>query len=111
MGHFLSEKNKQRLLSGGKQSFKHEAAEINKCRGKGDRNSARQIIDDPGKQQRRNKRHRYRCRNTKHRTCRKKAVRRHRRAKSRKYALFIFLHAVCLLSDFRKGAGMPEHPP
>ena len=116
MGHPLSEQHKERFLRRGQHTLQRETAEIEQYRRTGKRDSAREVVDHAGKQQRRNQRRTHRHRNAHKRSDGQNRMRQRRRADCREHARlglirFLPLHDLPLLSGFHTAFGKPGSTP
>ena len=109
VGHSLAEHFKQGFLRGGKHAFQRETAKVQQRRGEGQRQAARQRVDDARQQKRRQQGREHARDGAQDGPGAQKPVRRGRFADGGKYAGFaITLHGLHLPSGFRRGRDTRE---
>ena len=110
--HLLAEQHEQALLRAGEKTLQRETAEIEQHRERGERHAAGQPVDDAPEQQRREER-RPNARRHAEKSTRgeKRPSRGSRPDRGEHAAILLCLHALPLLSGFRRAGGTPERTP
>ena len=112
VGHLLAEQHEQALLRAGEKALQRETAEIEQHRERGERHAAGQPVNDAPEQQRREER-RANARRHAEKSTRgeKRPCRGSRPDRGEHAAILLCLHALPLLSGFRRAGGTPERTP
>ena len=110
--HLLAEQHEQALLRAGEKALQRETAEIEQHRERGERHAAGQPVNDAPEQQRREER-RANARRHAEKSTRgeKRPCRGSRPDRGEHAAILLCLHALPLLSGFRRAGGTPERTP
>ena len=112
VGHLLAEQHEKALLRAGEKALQRETAEIEQHRERGERHAAGQPVNDAPEQQRREER-RANARRHAEKSTRgeKRPCRGSRPDRGEHAAILLCLHALSLLSGFRRAGGTPERTP